>query len=165
MTYTAPKARNFREKGGDLDSKICSELSAIDAEIDTVNGAITTLQGNRVKYAQVALTAGNANAFCMAWQNPTAGQIMILKLIIQIGTAGGTAGALLNFGTGATATTASDNLIDGMDANATGLYDNIDSKGTNGKATGVLTAGQYLTGQILVQNAAALVAVATIEYI
>lgn len=165
MTYQAPGPMTFRRTGGDLDQKICNQLALVDAEIDAAEARISTLEGGSVQYAAVSLTGGAANAFCMAWLNPVSGTILIKGLAVRITTAGGTATAVLDFGTGATATTHSDNLIDGLDANAAGLADNITNKGSNGKTLGVLTTGQYLTGQILTEAATALVGKAVIFYV
>jgi hypothetical protein len=166
MTYTAPAARAFRERGGDLDTKITEQLALIDTELDTDAAGLA----GGLKVAKVAIAGGAENAFCLAWQNPEAAAILIEKIIVRIGTPGVTASAVLNFGTGATATTASDNLIDGADATATAgtIYDNITDKGSNGKTNGYLDAAggttDYITGQILAAAAAALVGKAYIFY-
>lgn len=121
-----------------------------------------------LKVAKVALTAGAANAFAFAWQNPEASAIAVTRVLLDITTAGGTATAVLDIGTGATATTHSDNLIDGIDANATGLSDNITEKGSNGKSRQRMDANggttDYLTGQILVEKADNLVGNVYIHY-
>jgi hypothetical protein len=48
-------------------------------------------------------------------------------------------------------------LIDGLDINQTGIFDNIENKGVNGKTTGLLHAAgganDWLTGRIKVANA------------
>jgi predicted RecA/RadA family phage recombinase len=121
-----------------------------------------------LKVAKVALTGGAANAFAFAWQNPEASAIAVTKVLLDITTAGGTATAVLDIGTGATATTHSDNLIDGIDANATGLSDNITEKGSNGKSRQRMDENggttDYLTGQILTEAATALVGNVYIHY-
>jgi hypothetical protein len=104
------------------------------------------------------LTAGNANAFAFAWRNLSAKNLIISRVIIDVTTAGGTANAVLDVGTAADGTTTSSNLIDGMDLNTTGVYDNLDNAGTNGKSKQKLTEYfgglEWVTGQILVANAA-----------
>lgn len=153
MTYTAPNQVAFRNKTGSLAAKVTSELALIDTEIDTIEAG--------QKVAKGTLTAGNANAFAFAWQNPESSAILVTKVLVDVTTKSATSGSLLDVGPGATATTHSDTLIDGLDiATAVITGDNITNKGTNGKSlcrldvAGGTTA--YITGQILVQNAAAL---------
>lgn len=123
-----------------------------------------------MKVASVALTAGNANAFAFAWQNPEDAKILVHRVLVDITTAGGTASSVLNIGSGASATTATDNLLDGIDANAAALYDNADEtdSGTNGKASVKLDekggTTDWITGQILTANAASLVGNVYIYY-
>lgn len=161
MAYVAPGARTFREMKGDLDTKIVGELAKIDTELDLQNSSLVL----RPRYGSAVLSGGNANAFCMAWANPSTVAIIIQKITVRTTTAGGTGGAVLDFGTAANGTTHADNLIDGADANAVAVYDNITDKGINGKTAGVLLPGESITGQILTQNAAALVGKAYIAYI
>ena len=165
MTYTAPGAATFVRKGGSLSSKITSELSLIDTELDTL--AASDAAG--LKIARVALAGGNANAFAFAWANPETSKIIVTRLVVDVTTKGAVADALLDCGPAASATTASDLLIDGLDiASAVICADNITNKGQNGlslcklDAVGGTTA--YITGQILVQNAAALAGYAYIFY-
>lgn len=167
MTYTAPGARTFREMKGDLDTKIVGELALIDTEVDGVNTRVNTNIANIElcwKIAVISLTAGNANAIAFSWENPVTGSIIIDKVILNVTTAGGTGGGLLDIGTANDATTGSDNLIDGADANAVAIYDNITDKGTNGKTSAVLATGKFINGQIKAQNAAALVGKVYIIY-
>lgn len=165
MTYTAPGAATFVRKGGSLSSKITSELSLIDTELDTL--AASDAAG--LKIARVALAGGNANVFAFAWANPESSKIIVTRVVVDVTTKSASAGSLLDVGPGATATTHSDTLIDGLDiATAVITADNITNKGDNGKslckldAVGGTTA--YITGQILVQNAAALAGYAYIFY-
>lgn len=150
MSYTPTDAGTFRSKGGSLSQKLGYEFSNIATEF---NGGL--------KVATGALIAGSANAFAFAWQNPETSKIIINRVFVNVTTKSATAGSLLDVGTGATATTHSDNLIDGLDiATATVLADNVKNAGTNGKGLSLLDeksgTTSYVTGQILVQNAAAL---------
>lgn len=121
-----------------------------------------------IKVAKVALTAGNANAIAFAWQNPEASKIMVHRVIVDRTTAGGTATSVLDVGPVADAISTADTLIDGLDLNATGVADNITDKGTNGLSRAKLDENggttDYLTGKILVANAASLVGNAYIFY-
>lgn len=128
------------------------------------------LDGNKVmnipsggggRYVEkVALTAGNANAFAFAWQNPNACKIIIESVFIDITTAGGTAGSVLDVGIVNAATDTASTIHNDLDLNAAAL-----SKCTGvGKMSEKGGATDYLTGKILTQNAAALVGNAYIIY-
>ena len=160
MSYNA---KNYTEQGG--------EKTVVEGEI-AVSGTmnvtgVTNILGLR-KIAKVALTAGNTNDFAFAWQNPEAVKIIVERVIVHLTTAGGTGSSVLDVGTAANATTASDNIIDGLDLNTTGLFDNISDGGTNGKARGLVDenggTNDFVTGRILVANSAALVGNAYIVY-
>jgi hypothetical protein len=57
-----------------------------------------------------------------------------------------TGAAALDVGVGATATTSSDTLLDGVDvATAAGAFDNFENAGTNGGSFRKLAAGSYVT--------------------
>jgi len=124
---------------------------------------------DRVKVASGDLTAGAANAFAFAWQNPEPGKILVKRVMVDVTTAGGTATAVIDVGSAASATTHSDNLINGADLNAVALYDNIDDAGTNGKSKQKLDekggTTDYITGQILTEKADSLAGKYYIEYI
>ncbi|HMZ31440.1 MAG TPA: hypothetical protein PLY13_02985, partial [Methanoregulaceae archaeon] len=107
-----------------------------------------------IQVARADLTAGLENAFAFAWQNPEATAILVHRVLVDVTAVAGTAGALLDVGTAGNATTHSDNLLDGLDIQAaTGLFDNIEDKGSNGKTRQRLDAKDgttdYITGQIL----------------
>lgn len=125
------------------------------------------MPGNRV-IAKVALTAGNANTYAFAWQNPEASKIIVERVLVNLTTAGGTATSVMDVGVVANATSTADTLIDGLDLNTTGLFDNIVDKGTNGKARQLVDekggTNDYVTGKILVANAAAVVGDVYIVY-
>lgn len=144
----------MKTKTGTDSSIIAGELAKIDTELDAIEAG--------QKVAKGTLTAGNANAFAFAWQNPETTAIIVTRVVIDVTTKSASAGSLLDVGPGATATTHSDTLIDGLDiATAVITADNITNKGDNGKSlcrldvAGGTTA--YITGQILAQSAAALV--------
>jgi len=157
MTYTAPGAATFVRKGGSLSSKITSELSLIDTELDTL--AASDAAG--LKVAKGTLTAGNADAFAFVWENPEASKIIVTRVLINITTAGGTDSSVLDVGVVAGATSTADTLINGLDLNATGIFDNITDKGINGKSRQIVDENgginDYITGKILAQKADALV--------
>jgi hypothetical protein len=121
-------------------------------EIRTYSGTITA-------------TARAANSFPIAWQNPNAQKVLVTRFVIELTAAGGTATAVMDVGLGATATTHSDNLLDGIDINTTGFYDSLNDtdNGTNGisKPQTLDESGgttDYITGQILTEKADTLAA-------
>ena len=121
------------------------------------------------RYIVEALTAGNANAFAFAVQNPEAVDCIVTNVIVDITTAGGTASSVLEVEGAADATSTGDSIIDGLDLNATGVADRHDDAGTNGgealkweKNGGT---NDYITGKILAQNAASLAGTVIIEYV
>jgi hypothetical protein len=115
------------------------------------------------------LAAGNANAYAFNWQNPENRKICITRVVVYVSTVAGTAGSLLDVGTASATATHGDNLIDGLDIqSATGVFDNITNIGTNGKSRQLVDenggTNDWVTGQILIANAAALVGKVMIEY-
>lgn len=164
MAYTAPGAMTFRRTGGDLDKKITDELGKIDTELDGLTDAVVNIGYAAMKVLRITLTAKNADAFSFAYPNPFAQAMVIFNVSVYITTGGGTAGSVIDIGVGAAATTHADNIIDGLAVDTAGVFDNITNKGTNGKTSAVLGVGQYLTGQILTQNAATLAGVVFVTY-
>lgn len=165
MTFTAKNAAQLRARPGTPAEIMAGEFANVKTELDIL--AASDAAG--LKIARVALAGGNANAFAFAWANPETSKIIVSKVIVDVTTKSATPGALLDVGSGATATTHSDTLIDGLDiATAVICADNITNKGSNGlslcklDAVGGTTA--YITGQILAQNAAALAGYAYIFY-
>lgn len=150
MTYTPIDEKSFREKAGTLSHKLATEFAAIETDLNA-----------NVKVATGALTAGLANAFAFAWENPESSRILVVRVLVDVTTAGGTATSVIDVGPAADGTTHSDTLIDGADLNAAAIYDNIDDQGTNGLSkVGVDENGgttSFITGQILTANASSLV--------
>ncbi len=121
------------------------------------------------RYIVEAMASGNANAFAFAVQNPEGVDCIVTNVIVDITTAGGTASSVLDIDVAADATSTGDSIIDGLDLNATGVADRHDDAGSNGgealkwdKKGGT---NDYVTGKILVQNAASLVGTVIIEYV
>lgn len=124
--------------------------------------------GGDIKMAKVALTAGNANAFAFAWQNPESTKIIVHKVMVYKTAAGGTGSSVLDVGVVADATSTADTLIDGLDLNSTGMADSIEDQGTNGTSRAIVDenggTNDYITGKILAQNAASLAGYVYIYY-
>ena len=100
-----------------------------------------------------------------AWQPEDTSRIHVIsKVILRVTTAATSAGTM-DVGIGTSATTLYDTLIDGLDVNtATGIFDNITNKGTNGLPTRNLAAGSYITASAASGAVAGMVGVAYIEY-
>lgn len=160
MTYTAPSPASFVRRGGSLSKKLTSELALIDAELD----ALAAVDAGEIKVVKGSLTAGAANAFAFAWQNPEAVGIHVNQVVLDITTAGGTATAVIDVGVASSATGTGDTIIDGADANATAVYSSLSAgvSGTNAtenvhKVDELGGTNDYVTGKILVEAASSLV--------
>lgn len=115
----------------------------------------------------ITLATGTSGGGVLSWQNPTGESIHVKDVALNV-TTKATAAATVDVGTTATsATTLSDNLIDGLDVGtAAGFFSSLDSNGTNGKKGGqVLAAGKWVTGSQASGAVAGLVGVALITYV
>ena len=124
------------------------------------------------KWLKVALSGGSANAFAAAVQNPESVDVIIVRCILDITTAGGTGSSVLDIDVVGSATDTGDDIFDGVDANATGISDSLNStdNGTNGEGKSWKWdkkdgTNDYLTAKILTQNAASLAGKLYIQYI
>ena len=121
------------------------------------------------KHIVEGLTAGNANAFAFAVQNPEDVDCLVTNVIVDITTAGGSATSVLDVDVVNGATDTGDDIVDGLDINQTGSFDRHSSAGTNGgqpvkwdKKGGT---NDHVTGKILTANAASLAGQVVIEYV
>lgn len=121
------------------------------------------------RYIVEALTAGNANAFAFAVQNPEGVDYVITNVVVDVTTAGGTGSSVLDVDVAANATSTGDSIVDGLDINQTGTFDRHKNAGSKGGAPLKWDkkggTNDYVTGKILVQNAASLVGTVVIEYV
>jgi hypothetical protein len=113
-------------------------------------GAAVTVSATNSASRQIAivpltattLTSGGAVA---AWAPPGGQRVFVTRAIADI-TTKSTGAATVTFGTGATATTSSGNLMTTLDVGtATICADNIVNASTSGKAMQLLAAGSYVT--------------------
>jgi len=109
------------------------------------------------------LSAGNANEFALAEQNPYSRDLIITRVIVRLTTAGGTATSVGDLDVVASATATGDDIFDGIDLNSTGVFDSLNStdNGTNGEGKVWIWnakggTNDYLTLKILTANAASL---------
>ena len=141
-------------------------LTATTTQINRAAAAVGTVTYDRSpKMAKVALAALDTGGGVFAWANPEAVSILITRVLLDI-TTKATAACTVDVGTTATsATTSSDNLLDGVDVGtAAGLFGSINEAGTNGKSRQKLAAGKWVTGSMASGAAAGLVGSAYIEY-
>ena len=121
------------------------------------------------RYIVEDLASGNANAFAFTVQNPEGVDCVVTNVIVDITTAGGTASSVLDVDVVGAATDTGDDVIDGLDLNATGTADRHKNAGTNGGAPVKWDknggTNDHVTGKILAQNAASLVGKVIIEYV
>ena len=106
-----------------------------------------------LKCAKVALAALDAGGGVLAWQNPESVAVMVVRIAVDV-TTKSTAACTVDAGTAADATTTGDTLIEGLDVGtATGLFDNITDKGTNGKSIKRLDAKGSTTDYVTISKA------------
>lgn len=121
------------------------------------------------RYIVEDLASGAANAFAFAVQNPEGVDCVVTNVIIDITTAGGTASSVLDVDVVDAATDTGDDIIDGLDLNATGTFDRHKNAGTNGGAPVKWDknggTNDHVTGKILAQNASSLAGKVIIEYV
>ena len=103
-----------------------------------------------LKGAKVALTSADTPGGILAWQNPESNPIVVVRLVI-VRTTKSTVICTADFGTASDGAARADNLLDGVDVGAAAaIKDNIEDKGTNGKARQRLDARggatDYITG-------------------
>lgn len=142
-------------------------VTATAGQLNVVGPAFGSVAFDRgIKVAAKALSGTTIHAAVDNWQNPESGSIVITKVVVDVTTVA-TGAAKLDIGTTATnATTASDNLIDGIDVNAaTGLLGVGDGDGTNGKQQQKLAAGKWVTFKEISGDVTGLVGVCYIQYI
>lgn len=129
-----------------------TEVTPTAAQFNQLGSAIGTVAFDRsVKVAILALSGAAIHAGTggvIAWQNPEAGSILVLRTLCDITTVA-TGACTLDIGVTATsATTTSDTLLDGIDANAAiALFDSMNAaldSGANAKAQS-LASGKWIT--------------------
>jgi hypothetical protein len=134
-------------------------------QMQAVEDKINEFGAHQPKVVRVALAAVDTAGGVFAWANPEGESIIVTRLLLDI-TTKTTGACTLDCGVAANGTTLNDTLIDGLDANAaTGLFDNVTNKGTNGLPQVKVTSTQYITGSVASGASAGIVGYAYITYI
>lgn len=149
--------------------KVSQNAPVAEVAREVAGPALSGIDYVHKKHVVEDLASGNANAFAFAVQNPEDVDCVVTDVIVDITTAGGTASSVLDVDVVDAATDTGDDIIDGLDLNATGTSDRIKNGGTNGgqavkwdKKGGT---NDHVTGKILAQNAASLAGKVIIEYV
>ena len=114
-----------------------------------LTGTGADINRGALKKVTGALAAEDTAGGVFSWANPEAGDIIVEHVALVVTTTA-TGGCSIDVGTTATtATTSSDNLIDGKDVNdAAGTFTNLESAGTNGKSAQRLASGKWVTASV-----------------
>lgn len=111
------------------------------------------------------LATGTGGGGVAAIANPLGVDLIITRLLVHT-TTKSTGASTVDAGVAADDETSSDTLLDGADlGTAAGIFDNIENKGTNGKARQVWGADQYVTISQASGAVAGLVGTAHVEYV
>jgi len=145
--------------------KISANAFAIGAHGTEVELPSMAGADRAIKVAKVALGVADTGGGVLAWANPETTSILIQRVIFDV-TTKSTGACTLDVGTTATsATTSSDNLMDGIDVATAGVFDNITNKGESGKSLQKLASGKWVTASKASGSAAGLAGFAYIEYV
>ena len=157
----------IQEDGGEITSQAIGDkalkTTAADADTLEVSSSTGKLQikeagsskANGVgrddmsKYAgfwlKGALSATRTAGGMLAVENTYGSDLIVTRVIISV-TTQSSAASSSSVGIAANATTASDTLLDDFYSGGQRIYDNLDTKGTNGKAKAKWGTGQFVTG-------------------
>jgi hypothetical protein len=136
---------------------ILDGVTATAAELNILDGVTATAaEINRGAFKKVTGALETPDTI-FSWQNPESGPILVQHLVINV-TKVSDGDCTIDCGTtDISATTTSDNLIDGLDVGtATGTFTNDESAGTNGKPFKRLVPGKWVTGSKASGSAAGL---------
>lgn len=119
-------------------------------------------------------TGGVVDGTPFFWQNPFSHRIIVDRVLIEVTTAGGTAGSVMNIDVVQTNGSTGDDVLDGIDLNpgtVPVIYDSLNDAdaGTNGKKRAIRMDGKggdydWITGRVLVADSTSLVAKYYIYY-
>ena len=158
------------DSGGEI---VSSSVSNISLKSSAVDDSSIELDGNNKisikdsgvgrdhmspqagKWVKGALAVSGSAAGVFQVTNSTGSDLMILRVIIYLTTVCSVGGVTIDVGTGSGASTSYDNLIDGLDiVTATGVFDNFENTGTNGKHIKIWENGEYINASASATNTA-----------
>lgn len=133
----------------------------------SVKEASSTATGirNMVQIASKTIGGAALHAGVLSWVNPEAGNIAVIRVDLDVTTVA-TGAAKIDIGaTAVSATTAADNLVDGIDVNAAvGIFGKDSGDGTNGITPQRVATGKWVTFKEISGDVTGLVATAYIHY-
>jgi hypothetical protein len=100
-----------------------------------------------VKLFDYTVAVSTTSGVVAAWTNPFGRSILIHQVIADVTTAS-TGASTVDIGVGADATTASDNLMDGVSLAATGQLNSQKNAGTNGNGCQKATSANAVTMEV-----------------
>jgi hypothetical protein len=152
--------------GGDRSGTPGTAVTATAAQLNGLAAAIgaASVPNRLIKGVVVPLNAVDTGGGIFAWQNPEATAIIVDSVVIDVTTPSSGACSVSVGTTSTGATTSSANLIDTQSVAAAGQLDNISNKGTNGKSSGKVAAGKWITASTASGASAGLVGNAYIFY-
>ena len=158
---------NFDEVDATKLHKGGVEITGTAAQLNNVTGAYGTVAPDRaVKVGVKAITGAALHAGVLAWQNPEAVAIIVLREWLDITTQSTGASTIDSGVTPTSATTSSDTLLDGVSGAAVAVFDSMNAaldSGANAKAQ-KLAAGKWVTIAEASGDVTGLVANLYIEY-
>ncbi len=114
---------------------------------------------------RVPLAAVDTGGGVFSWQSPSNTDIIVTRLCLDV-VMQSSGSCTIDIGTTATsATTVSDNLIDGVSVATAGLYSNLKNPGTNGRADQRLAASKWVTASVVSGGSAGLAGFAYVHYV
>ena len=176
----------IQEDGGEITSQSIGDkaLKTTCADADTIEVSSTgKLQlkergsslANGVGRADVSkyagtwikgsLTASDAAGGVLSEENSYGSDLVVLRVVIMVTTGASDSAVRVDIGTASDATTSSDNLIDDLNVSDTGLYDNLDDKGSNGNTVLKWPSGKFINASRVAGATSGLVGTYAIQVI
>lgn len=131
-----------------------------------VKAGFAAVTDRATKVAVTTITGAALHAAVQSWANPEAGSIVITRCALLVSTVA-TGACKIDVGvTAVSATTAADNLIDGLDANAAvAAFTAGGGDGTNDRHVQSLATGKWVTVKEISGDATGGVYVLYVEYV
>jgi len=148
-TYPPNYFQRHQDGSCDLGSNVSilgTQVTATAAQLNSTT-RISANASRLIQIAKVALAAVDTGGGVFSWQNPEGAAINIVRVDIEVDTVA-TGACSIDVGITATsATTQSDNLIDGLDIHSNaGVFTTIDQAGALGLSRGQVASGKWVTG-------------------